>query len=57
MDKNWKKEVARDLMALGSIPFVTLVIVRVVMVENFRELFHIVVALLLLSIISFKGLH
>ena len=54
MAKNWKKETARDLMALGSIPFVILVLVRAVTVENFRMLFYMVVAVLLLYLISFK---
>ena len=54
MTKNWKKEVARDLMALGSIPFVILILARTTMLGNFKILFHIIVAIFLLWIISLK---
>ena len=32
--KNWKNEVARDLIALGSIPFFLLVLVRIYLLNN-----------------------
>ena len=54
MEKNWKKEVSRDLMALGSIPFLILVVVRVATVGNFRIIAHMGVALFLPSIFSLK---
>ena len=44
MKKSWKKEVARDLMALGSFPFIILVLVRVLMVANFKIIFHVIVS-------------
>jgi hypothetical protein len=49
-----KKEMARDLMGLGSIPFLILVLVRVGMAGNFLEMFHIVAAVALFHIISIK---
>jgi len=52
--KDWKHETARDLMALGSIPFVIIVLARITMLGNFRQLFHIIVAILLVSIVSYK---
>ena len=52
--KNWKKETARDLIALGSIPFLILVIVRVAMVANFKIIFHVIVATGLVYISSLK---
>lgn len=45
-------EIARDLMGLGSIPFLILVVVRVGMAGNFLELFHIMVAVALLVVVS-----
>ncbi len=54
MAQIWKKEVARDLMALGSIPFLILVLARITMLGNFKILFHISVAILLLSAIYLK---
>ena len=39
-----KKEVARDIMALGSIPFFLIVIVRIIILENPEYLFQIVFA-------------
>jgi Na+-transporting NADH:ubiquinone oxidoreductase subunit NqrB len=32
--KDWKKEIARDLIALGSIPFFILVMVRIALLNN-----------------------
>jgi len=47
-----RQEIARDLMGFGSVPFLLLVVVRVAMVGNFLELFHIVVAVVLLGLVS-----
>jgi hypothetical protein len=46
-------------MGLGSVPFLVLVVLRVAMVGNFLELFHILVAIFLFSIIgaAWRGLH
>ena len=59
MKKSWKKEVIRDLMALGSIPFLILVLVRVAMVANFKIIFHVIVSLILFYLISLsiKGMN
>ena len=51
---DWKKEVARDLMALGSIPLAILVVARAATVENFQVVFNIIVAIALLYLISFR---
>lgn len=47
------KEIARDLMALGGVPFLVLVLVRVFMVDNYREVFNIAAAVILVVIVSF----
>jgi len=54
-----RREISRDLMGLGSVPFLILVVVRVAMVGNFLELFHILAAVLLFGLISiwWKDLH
>ena len=54
-----RREMARDLMGLGSIPFLLLVVVRVAMVGNFLELFHILTAVALFGLAGFviRGLH
>jgi hypothetical protein len=54
-----RREISRDLMGLGSVPFLILMVVRVAMVGNFLELFHIIAAVVLFGVISiwWKGLH
>jgi hypothetical protein len=54
-----RREMSRDLMGLGSVPFLVIVAVRVAMVGNFLELFHIIASVLLFGIISiwWKDLH
>jgi hypothetical protein len=54
-----RRELARDMMGLGSVPFLILVLVRVAMVGNFLELFHIIVAVVLFGLVGVKwrGLH
>lgn len=47
-----KKEIARDLMALGGTPFLILVLVRVFMVNNYREVFNIFLAVVLVFTVS-----
>jgi len=54
MKKSWNKEVSRDLMALGSIPFLILVLVRVAMVANFKIIFHVIVSIILFYLISLR---
>ncbi len=54
-----REEIARDLMGIGSIPFLILVVLRIAMVGNFLELFHILAAVVLFGLIGIKwrGLH
>ncbi len=54
-----RREMVRDLMGLGSVPFLLLVVVRVAMVGNFLELFHILTAVALFGLAGFvvAGLH
>ena len=54
-----RREIARDMMGLGSVPFLLLVLVRVGMVGNFLEFFHILVAVTLFALVGAKwrGLH
>ncbi|MBW2992323.1 hypothetical protein KY345_03855 [Candidatus Woesearchaeota archaeon] len=49
-----KKEIARDMMALGGIPFLILVLVRIIMVQNYGEGFQIVFAIALFHLLSIK---
>jgi len=49
-----KKEIARDFMALGGIPFLILILVRIITAGNFKTLFHIIFAVLLLLLASLK---
>jgi len=61
MPKNWKKEVARDTLALGSIPFYFLVVVRAVIgkyaVFVYQVLIAIIVLFILAKIIKNSNLH
>ena len=52
MPKNWKKEIARDTLALGSIPFYILVIIRAVIGEFEIFLYQLLIALAILFISS-----
>jgi hypothetical protein len=54
-----RREMARDLMGLGSVPFLVIVVVRVAMVGNFLELFHILAAVTLFGLAGavISGLH
>lgn len=57
MDKNWKKEIARDVIALGSIPFYLIVIVRVLILQSPDYTFKFVFSaiLFLLLYLTFKS--
>ncbi len=57
MRSDWKYETARDLVALGSIPFILLVAARVYIADNYQTLAQLGLALGLLFIISlmYKG--
>ena len=52
MDKLWKTEIARDLIALGSIPLYLIVIVRAIIGEYLPFVYQLSIALLLLIILS-----
>ena len=49
---DWKKEVARDLIALGSIPFYFLVMARSLVGKYFLFTYQLIVGLLFLFLIS-----
>lgn len=50
---NLKKEISRDLMAFGGLPFLVLVLVRVWMVNNYLELSQMIFGVGLLSLLGF----
>jgi len=52
MQKPWKKEFARDLIALGSIPFYFIVTIRAVIGEFTPFVSHLVMALLVYFVLS-----
>lgn len=53
MVKNWKKEVARDIIALGSIPFYFLVIARATVGMYLAFVYQLAIALPVLIVLSF----
>lgn len=53
MKRNWKKEIARDLIALGSIPFFILVLIRVTILDNPLFLAQFAIAGILFLILAF----
>ena len=52
MAKDWKKEVARDSIALGSFPFYFIVIIRAIIGKNVAFVYQLLVALVVLILIS-----
>jgi len=52
MQKNLKKEIARDLMAFGSIPFYFIVIVRSTIGQYLIFVYQLLIAALVLYLIS-----
>ena len=48
----WKKEFSRDLMALGSIPFLVIVLIRILIANNYLQFFQIIFAVVLVFIFS-----
>jgi hypothetical protein len=48
----WKKEVARDLLALGSIPFYILVIVRSLIGDYFLFTYQLLISILLIFLVG-----
>lgn len=59
LEKNWRKEVARDIIALGSIPFYAIVITRMFLTPEFsllipRLVFAFIAVLLFSYFIAFN---
>jgi len=52
MTKDWKKEVARDSIALGSIPFYFIVIIRAIIGKYNIFVYQLLIALAVLIILS-----
>ena len=53
MEKNWKKEIARDAIAFGSILFYLIVMIRAIIGEYLSFVYQLLIALVFLIIISF----
>ena len=53
MKKNWKKELARDAIAFGSILFYLIVIIRAIIGEHMAFVYQTVIALIILAALSF----
>jgi hypothetical protein len=49
---DWKKEVARDILALGSIPFYFIVVIRAIIGKYLSFVYELVIAFTLLFILS-----
>ena len=52
MEKNWKKEIARDLMAFGSIPFYFIVVIRSIIGQYAIFVYQMVIAAIALFLLS-----
>jgi len=54
MQKNWKKEIARDIVALGGIPFYMVIIARATVIRSRYPLFiyQLLIAAFVLFILS-----
>ena len=53
MEKLWLKEFARDLLALGSIPFYFLVVIRALIVKNNIFIYQIITAAIAVFVLYF----
>lgn len=53
MEKSWKKRVARDAVAFGSILFYLIVIIRAIIGKHMPFVYQVVIALVILAILSF----
>jgi hypothetical protein len=51
---NWKKEIARDLMALGSIPFYLIVMARSLVGSYYEFVLQTLIALVFIHLVGFK---
>jgi len=52
MEKNWKKEIARDSLALGSLLFYAIVIIRAIVGEYLPFVYQLVIAIVALFLLS-----
>jgi len=59
MDKKWKKEIARDIIALGSIPFYFIVFIRAIIGQYQPFVYRLVIAFVVLVILGkiFKNIN
>ncbi len=46
------REISRDLMALGSIPFLLLVLIRIYIANNYLQFFQIIFGVILIFLLS-----
>ena len=53
MVKDWKKEIARDTIALGSIPFYFIVMIRAIVGEYMPFVYQLLIAFVVLIALSF----
>ncbi|MAG60921.1 hypothetical protein CL619_03995 [archaeon] len=53
MEKNWKKEIARDAIAFGSILFYFIVIIRAIIGKYMPFVYQLLIAISILIILSF----
>ena len=53
MKKSWLKEIARDLLALGSIPFYFLVVIRAIIGRDYAFLYEMIIAAAIIFILNF----
>ena len=53
MEKSWKKGIARDAMAFGSILFYIIVIIRAIIGEHIVFVYQVIISLVVLIILSF----
>ena len=52
MGKNWKKEFARDTLALGSIPFYFIVVIRSIIGQYVIFVYQMIIAVIVLFFVS-----
>ena len=52
MKKYWKKEIARDLIALGSIPFYAIILIRAIIGEYQPFINQLVIAIVFVGLLS-----
>jgi len=50
---NWKKEIARDVLALGSLPFYLIVIIRAIVGKYKPFVYQMVIGLIIIILLSY----